>query len=78
MKSFFVAILAIFSALYLLNPTAGMFELIPDIIPVIGNVDEVTMTAVLVACMRYFGFDISRLFGRRESTDMQYAVNKHN
>lgn len=76
MKSLFVAVLAVFSAFYLLNPTAGMFELIPDVIPVIGNIDEVTMTAVLVACMRYFGFDISRLFGSRESTAMQYAVNK--
>ncbi len=26
--------------LYLLNPTAGIFELIPDNIPGVGNIDE--------------------------------------
>jgi len=30
----------IFGLLYLLNPTAGVFEFIPDNLPVIGNLDE--------------------------------------
>ncbi|MBI9045867.1 MAG: DUF1232 domain-containing protein [Anaerolineaceae bacterium] len=32
--------LAVASFIYMLNPTAGIFELIPDNIPVIGNLDE--------------------------------------
>lgn len=66
MKSFFVALAAAFSAVYLLNPTMGAVELIPDIVPVLGNLDEATAMAILVACMRYFGYDISGFFGKRK------------
>ena len=48
--------------LYLLNPTMGVFELIPDNIPLIGNLDEVGATALLFYSLRYFGFDIINLF----------------
>lgn len=65
MKSFFVALSALFSVIYLLNPTFGMIELIPDALPVIGNLDEATAMAILVACMRYFGYDISGFFGKK-------------
>ena len=42
-----VYLLSIFSMLYLLNPTAGLIEIIPDNIPFIGNLDE-GVAAVLV------------------------------
>ena len=48
--------------LYLLNPTMGVFELIPDNIPLIGNLDEVGATYLLFYALRYFGFDIINLF----------------
>lgn len=35
-----VYMLAILGLIYVLNPTAGILELIPDNIPVIGNLDE--------------------------------------
>jgi uncharacterized membrane protein YkvA (DUF1232 family) len=35
-------------AVYLLNPTAGVFELLPDVIPVVGNLDEAAATALLL------------------------------
>ena len=35
-----VYLLAILGLIYVLNPTAGILELIPDNIPVIGNLDE--------------------------------------
>ncbi len=38
--------------LYLLNPTAGLFELIPDNLPVIGNLDEVAAMALFAGCWR--------------------------
>ncbi|MEN9937893.1 MAG: hypothetical protein RLZZ387_4472 [Chloroflexota bacterium] len=35
-------------AIYLLNPTAGLLEIIPDITPFIGNLDEAGATALLL------------------------------
>ena len=35
-----VYIFAFLGVLYMLNPTAGIFEFIPDNIPFIGNIDE--------------------------------------
>ena len=32
--------LAVFGLIYLLNPTFGVFEFIPDNLPIIGNLDE--------------------------------------
>ena len=66
MKSFVVAITAVLSALYLLNPTAGV-DIIPDFLPFVGNLDEATAMAVLVACMRYFGYDLAGFFGKKSS-----------
>ena len=34
--------------LYLLNPSAGIFELIPDVLPVVGNLDEAAATTLVV------------------------------
>jgi len=45
--------LALFSIFYLLNPTAGVFELLPDNIPFIGNVDEGLAAYVLYSCVEY-------------------------
>jgi uncharacterized membrane protein YkvA (DUF1232 family) len=36
------------AAIYLINPTAGVLELIPDIAPFIGNLDEAGATALLL------------------------------
>lgn len=35
-----VYLMAVFGLIYILNPTAGIIELIPDNIPIIGNLDE--------------------------------------
>jgi len=40
------------SLIYLLNPGAGLIELIPDALPVVGNLDEAAATALLLACLR--------------------------
>ncbi|MBK6540307.1 MAG: DUF1232 domain-containing protein [Flavobacteriales bacterium] len=57
MKKILVALVGLLCFVYLLNPTAGVFELLPDNIPLIGNLDEVTATTVFFAAMRYFGWD---------------------
>lgn len=33
---------------YLLNPTGGFVEVIPDALPIIGNLDEATIASLLV------------------------------
>jgi uncharacterized membrane protein YkvA (DUF1232 family) len=35
-------------ALYILNPTAGVLELIPDNLPFVGNLDEAAATAMVI------------------------------
>lgn len=69
MKKFLVGLAGALAALYLINPTAGVLELLPDNIPFIGNLDEATATAVLIAALRYFGYDVSDLFGRKKAID---------
>jgi uncharacterized membrane protein YkvA (DUF1232 family) len=53
MKKLGVLLLALLSIVYLLNPTAGVFELLPDNIPFIGNVDEGLAAYVLYSAVEY-------------------------
>ena len=62
MKNLFVILLGIISLLYILNPTAGIFELIPDNLPFVGNLDEAGAAALLIMCLRYFGLDLTKIF----------------
>ncbi|MGB0991867.1 MAG: DUF1232 domain-containing protein [Akkermansiaceae bacterium] len=71
MKSFFVMIVAILSIIYMLNPGFGWIELLPDNLPFIGNLDEATAMAVLIACARYFGYDLSEFLGRKKDSDTE-------
>jgi len=59
MKKTGVFLLGLFCFVYLLNPGAGVFELIPDNIPFLGNLDEATAVATLYICLNYFGFSFS-------------------
>ncbi len=69
MKGFAIIVTAVLCVIYLLNPTAGFLEFIPDNLPVIGNLDEATAVAILLACARYFGYDLSRFFGKKKDDD---------
>lgn len=54
-KKLLVAIMGVLCAIYLANPTAGIFELLPDNLPFVGNLDEVGATLLLLKCLAYFG-----------------------
>ncbi|MBK6341690.1 MAG: DUF1232 domain-containing protein [Flavobacteriales bacterium] len=69
MKSLLIAIAGILSFFYLLNPTLGVFEFIPDNIPLLGNVDDATAAMVLLGALRYFGWDLTSLFVRHRAID---------
>lgn len=68
MKTSFVAIAGFLAFIYLVNPTFGVFELLPDNIPLVGNVDEATASMVLLGALRYFGYDLTDLFKRKNAT----------
>ena len=38
--------------IYLLNPTAGILEIIPDNFPIIGNLDEAGATLILLHAIK--------------------------
>ena len=69
LKGLLVFFIGLLATLYLLNPGAGFFELIPDNLPLVGNLDEAGATALLLACLRYFGVDPISLFSRRRKEE---------
>lgn len=65
MKSIVVFIIGALSFVYLINPTAGFIEFIPDNLPLFGNIDEAAATALLIGALGYFGIDISDIFSKK-------------
>ena len=62
LKNILVALVGILSLVYLINPGMGIFELIPDNLPIIGNLDEAGAAVLLIAALKYFGVDLTRFF----------------
>lgn len=56
LKNMGMLIAGMIACIYLLNPDAGIIELIPDNIPLIGNLDEVAATLLLLRVLRHFGW----------------------
>ncbi|MBT7609654.1 MAG: DUF1232 domain-containing protein [Bacteriovoracaceae bacterium] len=54
--------------IYIFNPTAGFIELIPDNLPIIGNLDEAAAVILVISALRYFGFDVTNIFNKKESS----------
>ena len=75
MKKFLVLLLGCLALLYIINPGAGLFELIPDNLPLIGNLDEAAAVTLLLMCLRYFGIDLTGWF-RRERPDDETLERK--
>ena len=61
-KNIALGLLGLLSLIYLINPTAGFFELIPDVLPFVGNIDEFGATMILLNSLKYFGFDVMKIF----------------
>lgn len=69
MKKLLVALAGVLAFVYLANPTLGVFEFLPDNLPLVGNIDEATATMVLLGVLRYFGWDLTNLFVKRPALD---------
>ncbi|MEJ2470557.1 MAG: DUF1232 domain-containing protein [Desulfuromonadales bacterium] len=76
MKKVVVFCLGILAVLYLLNPTAGVFEIIPDNVPLIGNLDEAAAVALLLMCLKYFGIELPDIFRRGQDRDITIDIGK--
>ena len=64
-KKIIIALAGLLGLVYLINPTAGVLELIPDNLPIIGNLDEAAAAALVLAALRYYGIDLTRFLGKR-------------
>lgn len=53
------------SGLYLMNLGAGILELGPDNAPMVGNLDEIVATIVLLRCLGALGINTARWVGPR-------------
>ncbi|MBE2267726.1 MAG: DUF1232 domain-containing protein [Anaerolinea sp.] len=56
--------------LYLINPTAGFLEFIPDNLPLVGNLDEGAAMVLIIGAARYYGIDLSNLFKREDEKQL--------
>jgi len=59
-KSVVVFLLGLISLIWLLNPP--IIGTLDDNIPLIGNLDEAAAALILINCLKYFGFDLTRIF----------------
>ena len=69
MKKILVFCIGLLSVLYILNPMAGIFEIIPDNLPLIGNLDEAAAVALLLMCLKYFGIDLPNIFRQGQGSE---------
>jgi uncharacterized membrane protein YkvA (DUF1232 family) len=74
-KKFVIFCIGLLAALYILNPTAGVFEIIPDNLPLVGNLDEAAAVALLLMCLKYFGVDLPNIFRRNKDNDKTIEVD---
>lgn len=75
MKKILIFLVGLLSIIYILNPTAGVFEIIPDNLPLIGNLDEAAAVALLLMCLKYFGIDLPNIFRRGETEDKTINID---
>lgn len=63
--------LGVLGLIYLLNPTAGILELLPDNIPFVGNLDEAMAVLLVTSTLRYYGVDLNTLWSRKPTTQAE-------
>jgi hypothetical protein len=60
LKTIFILISGLLSAVYLANIGVGIVEIIPDNIPGAGNLDEFIASLILLKSLAHFGLDPRR------------------
>lgn len=74
-KSAVVLLMGVLSLIWLLNPP--LLGTLDDNIPILGNLDEAAAALILINCLKYFGFDLTRLFqaGQRGTSQAAGGAN---
>lgn len=67
LRKLVAAIGILLGMIYIINPTAGVFELLPDNIPFVGNLDEAGAVWIILCCLREFGVDLTSFFRKSDS-----------
>lgn len=68
-KKILAGVSILVASLYIANPGFGVFEIIPDNAPWIGNLDEATATAILL-------WGVKTIFGRNTKKEEQDILDK--
>jgi uncharacterized membrane protein YkvA (DUF1232 family) len=63
----------VLAGIYLANPTAGI-DFIPDLIPGVGNIDEVVATTIFLACLSRLGINVLPQGGPRKTVVQSHVV----
>lgn len=66
MKKVLSILLIIACIVYLINPTLGVFELIPDNLPIVGNIDEVFVAGLLLSLINFLRTGEFRLINQNK------------
>lgn len=61
---------------YIINPGAGFFELLPDNLPFIGNLDEAAAVWMILRCLREFGIDLTNFGGASKEVEKEVEKKK--
>ena len=69
MKRFLIILSGILSTIYLFNPGLGLFEFIPDNLPVVGNLDEGAAVYVIISVVSYLRGKDFGLFAVKQEED---------
>jgi len=66
-----IAVAGVIALIYLMNPGWGVFEFLPDNLPLVGNLDEAGATALLLSSLAYFGVNIHSIFKPEEKEELK-------
>ena len=59
LKDTIIGVIGIAVTVYIILPSP-----LPDFIPFVGALDEVSAGLILINCLKYFGLDLTRFFKR--------------
>ena len=63
------------SGLYLLNFSFGVLFELPDNLPIVGNLDEVTVSAFFFGCLSYLGINLIPFRKDRKEQPVELNTN---
>ena len=75
MKRILIILSGLLALIYILNPTAGIFEFIPDNLPGVGNLDEGMAAYVIISVIAYLRGRDFGLFSSSDEKDSKRIEN---